>query len=63
MKFEIKAPLKKIQTTFQMDGMFMSSDQGPKAFKAKTWHERSIAWGKKIGEFPGLGNFSNLMKL
>ena len=46
-----------------MDGMFMSSDQGPKAFKAKTWHERSIAWGKKIGEFPGLGNFSNLMKL
>ena len=50
MKFEIKAPLKKIQTTFQRDGMFMSSDQGLKALKAKTGMKGPLL-GKKMVSF------------
>lgn len=45
MKFEIKAPLKKIHPRFKWMGCscLRTKDQG---FKSKNWHERSIAWEK-----------------
>ena len=47
MKFEIKPSLKKIQTTCQRDGMFMSSDQGLKARKSKNLAWKVHCLGKK----------------
>ena len=58
-----QSSFEKDTSTFQRDGMFMSSDQGLKARKSKNLAWKVHCLGKKTCEFPVLGNFSNLMKL